>query len=200
MSQFNASTYDVQRPTGQCAFTGRTLEPEETYIATLIDDTDELRRLDISTEQWEQGKRPDNLLAFWKATVPNPEAPKKLFVDDQVLMNLLERLEDAHQPQRVAFRFVLALILMRKKLLRYDKVERESADPDAAPSPDGENASSEAASTVDWWILTPKVDLGKGPLGKWDEQRRIRVRDPQLDETQIREVTYQLGQILAAEL
>lgn len=200
MSQFNASTYDVQRPTGQCAFTGRTLEPEETYIATLIDDTDELRRLDISTEQWEQGKRPDNLLAFWKATVPNPEAPKKLFVDDQVLMNLLERLEDAHQPQRVAFRFVLALILMRKKLLRYDKVERESADPDAAPSPDGENASSEAASTVDWWILTPKVDLGKGPLGKWDEQRRIRVRDPQLDETQIREVTDQLGQILAAEL
>ncbi len=200
MSQFNASTYDVQRPTGQCAFTGRTLEPEETYIATLIDDTDELRRLDISTEQWEQGKRPDNLLAFWKATVPNPEAPKKLFVDDQVLMNLLERLEDAHQPQRVAFRFVLALILMRKKLLRYDKVERESADPDADPSPDGENASSEAASTVDWWILTPKVDLGKGPLGKWDEQRRIRVRDPQLDETQIREVTDQLGQILAAEL
>jgi hypothetical protein len=200
MTQFNASTYDVQRPTGQCAFTGQTLEPEQVYIATLVEDGDELRRLDISMDQWEQGRRPDNLLAFWKATVPNPQAPKKLFVDDQVLMNLLERLEDAHQPQRVAFRFVLALILMRKKLLRYDRVEHESAEPEATDASDESQSSSEAPQTVDWWLLTPKVDLSKGPLGKWDEQRQIRVRDPHLDETQIREVTDQLGQILAAEL
>ncbi|MDX1565912.1 MAG: hypothetical protein R3236_10925 [Phycisphaeraceae bacterium] len=186
MSQFNAQTYDVQKPTGQCAFTGKVLQPQEDYVATLVEEGDELKRLDICNEAWEEGKRPENLFCFWKAVVPEPTEKKKLFVDDEVLMNLLQRLADADQPQRLAFRFVLALILMRKKLLRYDGVDRRSREADGA--------------TEDWWLLTPKRDLSKGPLGKWDEQTRIEVFDPHLDEEGIRSVTDQLSDILQAEL
>jgi hypothetical protein len=179
MSQFNTPTYDIERPTGQCAFTARALEPDETYIATLIevereDGTLGLKRIDVSNEAWEQGGRPDGLFCFWKATVPVPEEKKKLLVDDDVLMNLFRRLEDADQDDRIAFRFVLALILMRKKLLRYE--------------------SSEKRDNGEWWQLTAKAPA------EGAEREQLSVLDPHLDEQRIMKVTEQLGEILEAEL
>lgn len=185
MSQFNAPGYEVARTTGRCAFTGREFQPHEPYIATLVEEGDALRRVDIGLDAWEGGKRPENLFSDWKAVTPEPNEKRKLFVDDEVLVNLLERLADADQPQRIAFRFVLALILMRKKLIRYDRTERR-VGPDNTPQ--------------DWWLLTPKLDLTKGPLGKWDESRRFEVLDPRLDEAGVRAVTDQLSEVLQAEL
>ncbi|MAE62245.1 MAG: hypothetical protein CMJ49_12930 [Planctomycetaceae bacterium] len=187
MSQFNAPAYDIERPTGQCALTGKALEPRETYIATLVEDGDALQRVDVCREAWEGGQRPEHLFSYWQATVPEPNEKKKLFVDDEVLMNLLERLADAEQPQRIAFRFVLTLILMRKKLLRYDETEKRA---------DG----GDEEEVQEWWRLKPKLDLSKGPMGKWDEDRTIEVLDPRLDEAGIRQVTDQLSEILQAEL
>lgn len=195
MSQFNAPAYDIARPTGRCAFTDRPLEPRDTYYATLVELTDEemqqlspedraknalgLRRLDVAADVWEQGQRPDRLFSFWKSTVPEPSEKKKVFVDDSVLMNLVERLGEETDPQRLAFRHVLALILMRKKLLRYDGAETRD---------DGV-----------YWLLTPKVDLSKGPMGKWDEDRQLAVLDPKLDGEQILQVTQQIGDVLEGE-
>ena len=189
MTQYNSPSYDVERPTGQCAFTGRTLEPNETYTATLVEEGDALRRLDVSNQAWEAGQRPEHVFCFWKATVPEPTAKKKLFVDDAVLMNLLHRLAEADQPQRIAFRFVLTLILMRKKFLRYDGTQKR-------PAEDAEGQAIEQ----EWWLLTPKLDLSKGPMGKWDDSQTIDVLDPHLDEQQMQQVTEQLGEILQAEL
>ena len=189
MSQFQSSSYDVERPTGTCAITGRTLEPDEAYIATLVEDGEDLKRMDICAAAWDEGNRPDNVFSYWRAVVPQPNQKKKLFVDDEVLMNLLRRLEDATQPQRVAFRFVLALILMRKKLVRYDRTDRRLIN-----NPAGEEVEQ------DWWQLTPKLDLSKGPMGKWNDDEKIEVLDPHLDEQQTRNVTEQLSEILHAEL
>lgn len=191
MSQFNATTYDVQRPTGRCAFTDQELPPGTDYIATLVEDDEQpggLRRLDVSLEAWEQGSRPDRLFSFWKSEVPQPEAKKRLLVDDAVLMSLLERLGEDDREDRVAFRFVLALILMRKKLLRYDGMEAIRADDDNETTSGGV------------WLMTPKVDVTKGHFGKWDEKKTLRVIDPALDEAGIQQVTEQLGQVLEAEL
>ncbi|MAX25185.1 MAG: hypothetical protein CMJ19_11845 [Phycisphaeraceae bacterium] len=191
MSQLN-NPYQIQRTTGVCAFTERKLEPGEEYVATLVDapleegqkpgkDDPGFIRIDISMQAWDEGKRPENLFSFWKTTVPEPSKKKKLFVDDSVLMNLLLRLADETQPQRQAFRFVIALILMRKKLLRYDK-----------------SAKQEDGTEV--WTMTPKMDVAKGHMGKWDEKNKLQIIDPHLDEDQIQQVSDQLGQILEGEL
>lgn len=198
----NTNTYDIERPTGRCAFSDRELLPGESYFATLIELTDEqieamkqqaetegrkpkpeaslgLKRLDVSSEKWADGARPDQLFSYWKTTVAEPNQKKKMFVDDAVLMNLLKRLEDTDDPERLAFRYVLALILMRKKLVRYDGVKT-----------DGEQS---------YWKLTPKLDIAKGPLGKWDDKTQLLVLDPKLDESRIEEVTGQLGEILEGD-
>jgi len=215
MTQFNTPTYDIARPTGQCAFTGRTLEPGEEYMATLVEvlpsddddaSTDEaqasrndtaaafgFRRVDVSLEAWRDGRRPDSLFSHWRATIPTPNEKKKLFVDDDVLLNLLRRLADADNDDRLAFRFVLALILMRKKMLRYDRSEKRET---TVANEAGEKTTVEQ----EWWHMTPKLDPSKGPLGKWNDDETITVLNPQLDETQIAQVTEQLNEILNAEL
>lgn len=195
MSQFNATTYDIERPSGQCAFTGRALQPGEAYMVALVDvdptpeNPSGLKRLDVSVSAWQGGQRPGRVFSHWKATVPEPAARKKLFVDDGVLMNLLIRLADAEQPQRVAFRFVLALILMRKKLLRYDGTQTRTV-----PTDEGKDIIQE------WWLMTPKLDVSKGIFGKWNDAEQLSILDPRLDEAQIAAVTQQLGEILEAEL
>jgi hypothetical protein len=200
MTQFNAPAFSIERPTGQCAVTGRQLQPDETYVATLVEVDPQttagsegksqaagvdLKRIDVSMEAWDQGNRPDRLYCFWRATIPQPNQRRKMFVDDTVLYNLFLRLEDAQQPQRQGFRFVLALILMRKRLLRYDGAEREETGADQSRQ---------------WWKVAAKVDITKGPLGKWDDKNPLRVLNPQLDDQQIQQVTEQLGEILEAEL
>jgi len=188
MSWLNTPAYDIQRPTGHCAITGRPLEPGETYIATLVevdqepgqnDDADGrvwagLRRVDVALEAWEQNHRPDRLFSHWRSTVPLPNQKKKVFVDDEVLMDLLMRLGGNDQGDRVPFRFVLALVLMRKKLLRYDRSQKQV------------NASGQEE---EWWQMTPK-----------GSDQTIGVLNPQIRDEQIQQVTEQLGQILDTEL
>jgi len=91
------------------------------------------------------------------------------------------------------------LILMRKKLLRYDRTERRPVPAGVAASAAAES-DSPAPTEADWWLLTPKLDLSKGPLGKWNEAETIAVMDPHLDDEQIRQVSEQIGEILNAEL
>lgn len=207
MSQFSGSTYEIPRTSGVCASTGRTLQPGEPYYAALLDLPLEARgeqpaaadtknaaaalgfeRVDVSAEAWEAGYRPQHLFSFWKSHVPQGNQKRKMFVDDAVLMNLVKRLADTTEPQRLAFRYVVALILMRKKLLRYDGATRRAAVVD----------NREAIQS--YWLLTPKVDVSKGHFGKWDEEGTLEVLDPHLEESQIEQVTSQLGEILEAEL
>ncbi|MFW5681927.1 MAG: hypothetical protein ACOC1G_02890 [Phycisphaeraceae bacterium] len=206
MSQFNQPTYHVPKTSGICHATGRELQPGETMYACLVELTDEehdrlrrehpndptlalgLRRIDVSQRAWQEGSRPEGLFSFWKTTVPEPNEKKKLFIDDTTLTQLLIRLDDAETPERLAFRFVLALILLRKKLLRYDREEKRSLEIA------GETAERSC------WLLTPKVDPAKGPLGKWDAEHQLVVVNPHLSEDDVLSVTDQLQEVLASEM
>ena len=191
MSQFQGSPYNVEKPTGTCALSGRELTPGEPYIATLVEATGEdggaigLKRLDIALEAWREGSRPEGLFSFWKTTVPQPKEKKKLFADNAVLLNLLHRLADETQQQRLDLRFVLCLILLRKKILRHDATEQHR---------DAEGNANE------WWRLTPKLDPSKGAMGKWDEQNPVTVYNPGLSEERIQAVAEQLHEVLEGDL
>jgi len=111
--------WQVQSPTGQCAITGRPFAEGESFYAVLFEDGESFRRVDCGVEAW-QGP-PPGCFCYFKTRLPEKEKKKRVFADDEVLIDFFQRLAGETEPARVQFRFVLALVLMRKRLLRFDK-------------------------------------------------------------------------------
>jgi hypothetical protein len=115
------SAYEVSRPHGVCAVTARAIEPGEKLMAALRETPTGFERLDICLDAWPSFTDRQDVLAFWQTVMPAPEQKaKKLFVDDEVLCDLFQRLAGAAEPAKLNFRFVLGLVLMRKRMLVYE--------------------------------------------------------------------------------
>jgi len=113
--------WQLETPKDRCAATNKQLaEGEEFYSVLFEDETAEggFRRVDFCLEAWKGV--PDGAFCSFKTQVPVREKRRRLLVDNDVLVNFFLRLAEETEPLRIQFRFVLALILMRKKILRYD--------------------------------------------------------------------------------
>ena len=117
------SEWDINKPLGQCFGTNREIEPGEEYFGALVKTEEGLQRRDFCADYWESEK-PD-VFCHWKTKLPHPDQKKQLFVDDQMLMAFFDRLEKETDQEKINFRFVLALILMRKRILKYDDTRNE---------------------------------------------------------------------------
>jgi hypothetical protein len=85
-------------------------------------DDEELDRLDFSLDAWDQGARPDDdrqIFATWRTEVPEPGKKQDPLISADGLVDLFEQLGGTDDSRRLAFRYVLALMLMRKRLLEY---------------------------------------------------------------------------------
>jgi hypothetical protein len=175
MSRFGTD-YQVARSTGLCSATGQSLVPGSMCVATLCERPHDegFDRKDFSVEAWEAGARPEGLYSYWKTIVPEPDAKPRLLVDDTVLMDLFERLASDERPQRIAFRFVLGLILMRKKLLKF--AGRKARDP--------------GDSSAERWLMATRGE----------NSQTYEVINPNLSDDDVRDLIDQLGEVLQSEL
>jgi hypothetical protein len=119
------NAYEVGRPLGRCCVTGQPIEPGQKFVAALLETPAGFERADCSLDAWPSHDRKD-VVAFWQTVMPRPEQKKKIFVDDTVLCELFERLADVSEPAKLHFRFVLGLILMRKRLIIYESTRTDS--------------------------------------------------------------------------
>jgi len=167
-----STTWDIGRSSGHCAATGSPLSPGDACIVALVEREDDLSaplaRVDFSEAGWASGPRPKGVIAFWKTTVPEASEKRRGFVDDQTLLDLFERLGGDERPHRVRFRFVLMLLLVRKKLLRV--------------------VGTASAEGVERWSVLPR--------GAAEGEVPAEVVNPKLDERAMAEVTEQLGEVL----
>jgi len=110
--------WEVSKPLGQCYGTGKRIECGEEYFAALVETDEGLQRRDFCFDYWQEHK--PNVFCYWKTKLPSPEQKRHLFVDDEMLMAFFERLAEETEQEKINFRFVLALILMRKRRLKYE--------------------------------------------------------------------------------
>lgn len=167
-----AREYQISKLTGRCRSCNQELPVGGEFVATVHETPQELLREDWCLPCWQARPAGGNgdVIAEWRARVPARQEKKKLFVDDEVLVQFFQRLADSQEPERVCFRFVLALVLMRKKILIYDRLVK---------LPDGRDA----------WNL----HFRRG-------QEPVVVLDPKMDADSIAQVSRQLGEVLEGEL
>ena len=115
--------WEIDKPLGQCSGSGKKIEYGEEYFAALVETDQGLARRDFCAD-YRQAKSPD-VFCHWKTKLPRPDQKKHIFVDDEMLMAFFERLEQEREQEKINFRFVLALILMRKRRLKYDSSETQ---------------------------------------------------------------------------
>ena len=121
-----AKEYNISKAASLCVACQRQLQVGEEFVATVKEVQEELLREDFCSACWQgrQDQPNPDILGLWHTKVPAKAEKKRLFVDDELLVSFFERLEGAEEAARVNFRFVLALVLMRKKILIYDRMEK----------------------------------------------------------------------------
>jgi len=80
-----------------------------------------LERLDYGAAQWDGGARPQpplRMFGFWRGTYQAQEAKKQPLLGDPELLDLFEELGGATEPKQVTFRYILSLLLIRRRVLR----------------------------------------------------------------------------------
>ncbi len=170
------STYPVSRSSGTCAATGAPFAPGERYVAVLVESEGGtggvLDRRDYSQAAWDAGSRPGGtakVFAVWRATYQEHQPAKQPLLGDDELLDLFEQLGEADQPKQIAFRYVLALLLVRRRLLRVEGSRPHGADAPGA------------------LLVLPKGQTEGQPMA---------VIDPGLDDAAAADVIEQLGQVL----
>ncbi|HZT80730.1 MAG TPA: hypothetical protein VFA26_10925 [Gemmataceae bacterium] len=116
--------YQIQPNTRRCAATGRELRPGEKFYSVLLDEGGKFVRHDYAGDAWHGP--PPNAFSFWSGRVPAQEQKARLRIDDELLMDCFARLEGQPEADRVNFRYVVALLLMRRKRLKFEEARTEA--------------------------------------------------------------------------
>ncbi len=131
--------FSVARSRGFCAATGLAIAPGERFITALVEREGiaGLERVDYSEAAWDDGARPgqrttpardpsattdplppERLFGFWRAHFNPAETKKQPLLSDEELLDLFTELSEATEERRIAFRYLLALHLVRRRVLR----------------------------------------------------------------------------------
>jgi hypothetical protein len=116
--------YQIQPNTRRCTATGRELQPGEKFFSVLLDEGGKFVRHDYAAEAW--AGPPANAFSFWAGRVPTAERGRRLRIDDDLLLDCFQRLDGQTEPGQVNFRYVVALLLMRRKRLKFEEARVEN--------------------------------------------------------------------------
>lgn len=99
------------------------MAPGEEFYSVLWAEGAELVRRDYAIEAWEGP--PEGAIAWWKSQVPSPEANRVRLAPNDVMLQLFDQLDE--QPEKHDMRYVLALLLVRRRVMRMEESERDEA-------------------------------------------------------------------------
>ena len=113
-----AQKYEVERSTARCVVSGRKLVEGEEFYTVLFEEGESFRRADYSLDAWDGP--PEGSFCHFKTRTATKQPRKRLLADNDLLVAFFLRLATETEEVRIQFRFVLALLLMQKRTLRYD--------------------------------------------------------------------------------
>jgi len=112
--------FELQRCTRRCAATERELQPDEVFYSVLSAEGAAVTRHDYCEAAWEGP--PDEALGWWKSRMPDPQSTRMHWAPNDVMLHYFEKLED--QPDQQDVRYILSLLMIRRRILRLEDTER----------------------------------------------------------------------------
>lgn len=110
--------WEIKSRAHVCARTGREFLPGEIFYTILKKARDGFVREDLSEEAWKSREEDDQPFSFWKSKYEPPAPPKPEPMPKDDAEGLLRRLVAENDPGYLNVRYILALMLERKRVLR----------------------------------------------------------------------------------
>ncbi len=114
-------TWKISRRSNICAKSGRHFEDEERFYTCIFEDpeSDGYLRRDYSVDAWDEVKGELQPFSFWLTTykAPVPENKPEV-IEKESAETMLRRMIDEDEPHTENARYILALMLERKKTLK----------------------------------------------------------------------------------
>jgi hypothetical protein len=108
--------FEVQRSSRRCAATDLPIEPGDVCYSVLEARGAEIVRKDFSSAAWTDP--PAEAFAWWRTRIPEPIAKKVKLAPNDVLLELFDQLAD--DPSHADMRYVLTLLLVRRRVFRLE--------------------------------------------------------------------------------
>ncbi len=113
--------FHIQRFTRRCAESGIELKLGETYFSVLTQESGEVVRNDYAQSVWKGP--PENVVGWWKSKASEPTSQRIAWAPNDVILNYFNELPDA--PDQLDLRFVLTLLMIRRRILRLEATEKD---------------------------------------------------------------------------
>ncbi len=117
------SDWQIAKLQNRCASCGSQMTEGQEIRSALFDTGTEFLRRDYCMACWAKGE-PEGTFSSWKTKVP-PKGEARPLAGDDVLRDMFARLENAADDHKLRFRYVLALLLTRRKIFKFKHIERE---------------------------------------------------------------------------
>ena len=147
------TNYQISGPARACAATGRELKPGEKVFSVLRDEGGRFVRTDYAADAWPGP--PAGAVAWWAGRVPEAGRPAKPVINDDLLVDCFEHLAGTTDPARQRFRYVVALLLMRRKRFKFDDARKRD---DAETLVVRDARSGRKHELVDPQLTEPEMD------------------------------------------
>ncbi len=105
----------------ECTVCGHRFDEGENLYSVLYEDEEGFKRSDYCLGCW--GGRGEGAFSHWRTQVPLRNEPAPL-PPGEVLLDLFRKFGERREPRREQFRYVIALLLLRKKVLKLVRTER----------------------------------------------------------------------------
>lgn len=116
--------WTIQHRSTECAATGRPFADGEYFHTLLFYEKGEFRREDLSDEAFKERKDGVPPFSFWRAKFEPPPPAQPEAVNRQTAEDLLRSYMLESGPEHSNARYILALMLERKRLLKEVEVKR----------------------------------------------------------------------------
>lgn len=175
MSRMASASFEIGRRSDTCAATGTPFKAGDDVVTALVERPDgAMERQDFHLQAWDElATKPEGVFAFWRGTASAPGAPRSPLIDSDSILAIFEQLGETDDDRKLAFRYLLALVLVRRRMLTVTE---------SRPARGGRRGA----------MLVRR--RGEGP-----ESEPIEVVDPGMDQSTVADATEQLQAILRAD-
>ena len=118
--------WDIRKRSEACTATQHPFAEGEFFYTALYRDADGFRREDVTEEAWANLPTEPRPFSFWRSKFEMPPPPPPEPLAKQDAESILRKLIEDNSAATANARYILALMLERKRLLK----PMESADPD----------------------------------------------------------------------